>query len=288
MKTLRFLAKLTGFATGSTLIVLAFVFAFSGAGPAALSAAPPPAVEPTPEPVTSPSRSPAGTPPAPAPGAEPVDSPHAGPIVTAPINDPAPARRGDRDPRILDLESRLKDLGYDPGKADGRYDQYTELAVVAFQKVNGLTVDGTAGPPVLDALAHPALPVILRPDGAPSRVEVDLTTQLLTVYQEGRLVLVSHVSTGSGERFCANGRCRRAVTPAGDFVFGWRVGGWRTSDLGRLYNPVYFTKDGIAVHGATSVPLHPASHGCVRIPMHTAGLFPNLVARGTPIHVVAS
>jgi lipoprotein-anchoring transpeptidase ErfK/SrfK len=76
-----------------------------------------------------------------------------------------------------------------------------------------------------------------------------------------------------------------AVTPAGSYRFTWRYSGWRTSDLGELYNPVYF-HGGIAVHGAPSVPNYPASHGCVRIPMHIAEYFPSLVAKGDPVYVV--
>jgi len=57
--------------------------------------------------------------------------------------------------------------------------------------------------------------------------------------------------------------------------------------LGKLYNPVYFV-GGIAVHGAPSVPNRPASHGCVRIPMHIAEYFPTLVAKGDPVETFRS
>jgi len=43
-----------------------------------------------------------------------------------------------------------------------------------------------------------------------------------------------------------------------------RVDGWHSSPLGSLYRPAFFN-DGIAVHGYTSVPSTPASHGCVRV-----------------------
>ena len=35
--------------------------------------------------------------------------------------------------------------------------------------------------------------------------------------------------------------------------------------LGMLWRPKYFTWTGIAVHGYTSVPPYPASHGCARV-----------------------
>ena len=58
----------------------------------------------------------------------------------------------------------------------------------------------------------------------------------------------------------------------------------RESKLGTMYNPVYFNYN-IAVHGAILVPLEPASHGCVRIPMSVARYFPALVAYGDRIYV---
>jgi hypothetical protein len=58
----------------------------------------------------------------------------------------------------------------------------------------------------------------------------------------------------------------------------------RETKLGSLYNPVYFNYN-IAVHGAILVPLKPASHGCVRIPMSVARYFPALVAYGDRVYV---
>ena len=63
---------------------------------------------------------------------------------------------------------------------------------------------------------------------------------------------------------------------------GWS--GWGKSPLGQLYQPYYFD-GGIAVHGYTSVPTRPASHGCTRIPMHIAEYFHTLVHVGDPVYV---
>ncbi|MBK5331921.1 MAG: L,D-transpeptidase, partial [Ilumatobacteraceae bacterium] len=55
------------------------------------------------------------------------------------------------------------------------------------------------------------------------------------------------------------------VTPEGLFhTTRERPEGWWDGDLGQIYRPKYFV-GGIAVHGMTSVPNHPASHGCVRL-----------------------
>jgi hypothetical protein len=218
--------------------------------------------------------------PPPAPVVEPTSPPVATPTA------PRALRSGNSGPEVRALETRLRELAYDPGKVDGTFDQHTRFAVIAFQKVAGLHIDGLAGPAVLGALENPPAPRPLVPGGAPSRVEVDLAKQLMVVYRNGSPVLITHVSTGNNETFCSSGRCRQAVTPSGSFKLFRRVSGWRTAELGRIYNPVYFTEDGVAVHGSTSVPLYPASHGCVRIPMHTADLFPGLVQTGTDIHVI--
>ena len=46
---------------------------------------------------------------------------------------------------IKDLQRALIAAGFDPGKVDGRMGPRTKRAIRAFQKANGLTVDGIAG-----------------------------------------------------------------------------------------------------------------------------------------------
>ena len=100
--------------------------------------------------------------------------------------------------------------------------------------------------------------------------------------------MVSHVSSGSGIPWSNEEHSGSSVTPLGDFHIYRRISGWRESslDIGRLYNPLYFN-GGIALHGATSVPLYPASHGCIRLPMHIADSLPGELPDGTPVHVLA-
>lgn len=50
------------------------------------------------------------------------------------------------------IQQKLKDLGYYSGSVDGIYGNATRSAVVAFQKANGLTADGVAGPKTIAAL----------------------------------------------------------------------------------------------------------------------------------------
>ncbi|HEX2028654.1 MAG TPA: L,D-transpeptidase family protein, partial [Nitriliruptorales bacterium] len=194
---------------------------------------------------------------------------------------------GDRGPDVAFLQRRLRELHLDPGQASGYYGLETLYAVWTLQKLHGLAPDGRVTSDLWRRInwTDPNVPPLVA-GGGPGRVEIDLARQLLFLYDgRGDLELVTHVSSGNGERFCTRrGGCRRAVTPAGDYRFSWRWQGWRESDLGLLYNPVYF-HGGLAVHGSPSVPTHPASHGCVRIPMHIAEYFPTLVERDDPVHV---
>ncbi len=59
---------------------------------------------------------------------------------------------------ILDTQSKLGALGYDVGTPDGIFGPKTEAAVIAFQRANGLDVDGIIGPQThraLDNLDNP-------------------------------------------------------------------------------------------------------------------------------------
>ena len=53
---------------------------------------------------------------------------------------------------VADMQNRLIALGYLTGKADGNFGTKTSLALIAFQKANGLTADGIAGVKTLTKL----------------------------------------------------------------------------------------------------------------------------------------
>jgi lipoprotein-anchoring transpeptidase ErfK/SrfK len=205
------------------------------------------------------------------------------PVVTAPL--PAELARGAEGAAVLRLQERLVQLHYDPGTVDGRYGAETALAVMAFQKVSALERTGVADAATLTALAQATDPAPLVPTGTPTRVEVDMTRQVLLVWSEGRLIKILPVSTGNGRRYCENGNCGVAVTPLGEFRAERRIGGLHRSPLGVLYNPVYFHK-GFAIHGSPSIPASPASHGCVRVPIHSSRWIYDHLADGTPIHLL--
>ncbi|HVV36240.1 MAG TPA: L,D-transpeptidase family protein [Acidimicrobiales bacterium] len=203
-----------------------------------------------------------------------------------PIVAPAGLGMGSKGPQVQELETRLAAQKYDPGKVDGYFDSSTYHAVLAFQKVHGLKRTGRATDDVLNLIGTVGAPGPMLPAGGATRVEVDLQRQILQLYVGGALNRVVDVSTGSGKKYCVPGDgCATAVTPGGSYKVFFRRNGWRTSKLGKLYNPLYFN-GGIAIHGEPAVPAYPASHGCVRIPMYVSYYFPSLVPNGTPVYVI--
>ncbi len=186
--------------------------------------------------------------------------------------------------RTQAVQEALDRLGFDPGEADGAFGPKTTMAVWAFQALTGRPKDGIVTAELEQAILTAGPIPMMRPDLGPTHTEVDLDKQVLLVWGDGVLELATHVSSGSGIAYCERGHCGDAVTPLGDYRYQRRIAGPRHAPLGVLYDPVYFN-GGIAVHGAGSVPNHPASHGCVRIPMHISSYFQGLVANGEPIAV---
>lgn len=184
------------------------------------------------------------------------------------------------------LQLRLAALKYYPGQADGVFGQYTLEAVWAFQEVQGLRVDGVIGPVTGRALVQPRGYQAHYPRGGALRVEISLTARVLVLYQHNNIALISHVSTGGGYYYCSRGSCGWAVTPTGHFRTTVFMPGWITVPLGQMYDPVFFIGTSYAIHGSNSVPLYPASHGCVRVPMDIAVFFHTMVKTpGTPVFI---
>ncbi|GAA4944579.1 lipoprotein-anchoring transpeptidase ErfK/SrfK [Nonomuraea thailandensis] len=232
---------------------------------------------------------------APPPASPPAAAAQQGPSAVTPEPVIAPRktlRLGAKGKSVTWMQKRLKELGYRPGRIDGQYGGTTLAAVWAFQKVNGIKPTSTIAKRTWQALETPRAPKVLVPNGKATRAEVNLSKQVMVLYVRGQVKLITHISSGSGVPYCETttwqGKeqrfCGSARTPTGDYRTTWRVGGWHKSYLGELYNPIFFN-GGIAFHGALSVPLYPASHGCVRMPMNVAEELPGLLGKGVPVHV---
>jgi hypothetical protein len=197
---------------------------------------------------------------------------------------------GSRGEMVLELENRLAELRYDVGVVDGFYDQQTWQGVVAFQKYTGLKRTGTYTLETQEALSQAGFPEGFYPELGLPRIEINLTRQLLLFFDGQGLNRVISVSSGSNRRYCEKSKksgkriCGVAHTPRGKFRIQWRISGWRDSDLGKLYNPLYFF-GGFAIHGSPFVPAYNVSHGCVRISISTSIWFYDTIKNGTPVVV---
>jgi hypothetical protein len=170
---------------------------------------------------------------------------------------------GDEGGDVEQIQRRLANLDYYVGPIDGIYGNLTEQAVTAFQKLHGLSRDAVVGPSVRERLANPR-PFYPRSSSG-TWMEVDETRQIMARVVNGEVQEIFNTSTGTEEPYYYNGQRYIGDTPNGTHEIFRQIDGWRTSNLGRLYRPKYFTTGGHAIHGYTSVPPYPASHGCVRV-----------------------
>ena len=206
------------------------------------------------------------------------------------------------------VQTRLKELGFDPGPIDGQFGSLTRASVWAFEKLVMQTprneATGRVTNEMWQLMQEPLVILPRRPDAAtPNHTEIYLPEQVIIFFRDDKPALITHMSSGTGEEWCEEvtispgergnekgteplkrGECGNSKTPGGVFAFDrQRVGAWESA-LGTMWNPMYFNY-GIAVHGAANVPLEPASHGCIRIPLTIGEYFQTLVTIGDQVFV---
>ncbi|NMD23811.1 MAG: murein L,D-transpeptidase, partial [Actinobacteria bacterium] len=214
-------------------------------------------------------------------------------VVVGPAATPIVAVGKNNGADTFALQDRLNQLGFWAGLSDGQYGFATLQAVMAFQKYLGLPATGS----VDDTTAQYLTAYGDRAHGladSGTLVEVDKAKQLLFIVVDGQTAWAFNTSTGSGIPYEATNKNDPtkiekgdAVTPSGLFeVTRERPEGWWEGDLGKIYRPKYFV-GGIAIHGMTSVPNYPASHGCVRLSTQAMDFVwdTGLVPVGTPVWV---
>lgn len=181
-----------------------------------------------------------------------------------------------------EAERRLSDLGYWTGAVDGVFDPATRAALIAFQKWEGRTITGRLTIAEIEAIRNSAAPKAREVGYA--HVEVDLDRQVLLVVKDDAKVRVLPVSTGSGKPFRDEGQMSIAYTPRGRFVVYDKSVGWEKDPPLSMYYSNWIS-GGVAIHGHPNVPLTPASHGCIRIPMFAARELSKLMELGTIVLV---
>ena len=188
---------------------------------------------------------------------------------------------------------KLLELGFWLADPNGKFDDTTAQAVMAFQKSFQLRPTGNINAAtafLLDRMSIPATATTTEGTLA----EVDKSRQLLFLVQDGITTYVMNASTGDDRAYEEpDGNTPgvmikgTAVTPVGSFkIDRERPDGWWIGDLGQIYRPKYFV-GGVAIHGSMSVPAYPASHGCVRVTVKAMDFIwdNDILPRGTQVLV---
>ena len=186
-------------------------------------------------------------------------------------------QRGHTGADVVALQKRLGALSYWCGTADGGFGHLTQQAVWALQKVGGVARTGKVGVAEQGLLSRG---VRAKPRSTSGHaIEVDLKRQIVICEINGATDLILNTSTGNGVRYYSRGMWRTAYTPTGTFsIYSRYLSGWQSGPLGAMWRPSYF-RGGWAIHGSTSIPPYPASHGCARVSTKAMDL---LYARGWP------
>ena len=150
--------------------------------------------------------------------------------VTAPAAYTPPTRNlapGMKGADVKALQQRLSALKYYLGKIDGQFGGDTQAALWAFQEINGIKVTGVVDAATKKALVHPK--TYKSPSYAgkrATRVEVSQALEVLVLFKNNKISLISHVSSGGGYFYnCGSGAHRpspptapttpRSTCPAG-------------------------------------------------------------------------
>jgi peptidoglycan hydrolase-like protein with peptidoglycan-binding domain len=171
---------------------------------------------------------------------------------------------------IMALQRRLARLGYVLG-SQGHFDGRTDRAVLAFRKVTGMSRTSEASIGVMRRIAQgKGAFKIRRPDHG-RHAEADLTRQVLALIEGGKVRRIYPISSGKPS----------TPTVLGSFRVYSKTPGTNAKGM---VDSAYFIR-GYATHGYPSVPIYPASHGCLRLPIPDARTVFNWMRIGTPVDV---
>ena len=164
----------------------------------------------------------------------------------------------------------LDKQGYVPSNG-GRYTDRTGRAVLAFRKVNGMARITRATSGIFKKLADGKGTYKPKFPGSGKHAEVSIAKQVLVLAEGDKAARIYHIASGA------------SGTPSdrGHFKFYRREPGYNSL---RMYYATYYNR-GEAIHGYSSVPTSPASHGCIRTPISDAISIYNWVQLGMDMHV---
>jgi len=171
---------------------------------------------------------------------------------------------------IAALQRRLARFGYVVG-ARGHFDARTARAVLAFRKMTGMARTSEASNGVMRRIARGKGAFKIRRPEHGRHAEADLRRQLLALIEGGKVRRIYPISSGAPG----------TPTVLGSFRVYSKTPGTNAKGM---VNSAYFIR-GYATHGFSSVPVYPASHGCLRLPIPDALTVFNWMRIGTPVDV---
>jgi peptidoglycan hydrolase-like protein with peptidoglycan-binding domain len=172
------------------------------------------------------------------------------------------------------IQQRLRDIGFNPGTPNGRFDAHTRFAVWTLQKAFGLPLTGNVGDAELFRLREGQRPPVLRPDITAQygdHVEISLARQLVQIVRRGQVEWSVHTSTGKPSTPTVQGLFH---------ILDHRPG----FNADHMYMTMHFYK-AYAIHGYDPVPPYAASHGCARVSYPDAELLYAAIPNGMPVIV---
>jgi lipoprotein-anchoring transpeptidase ErfK/SrfK len=178
--------------------------------------------------------------------------------------------KGNRGKHVKLFNRLLDRQGYVPSKGK-KFTDRTARAVLAYRKVHGMPRITRATSGIFKTVADGRGTYKLKYPGAGKHAEVNIGRQVLVLAERGKARRIYHISSGA------------SGTPSdrGHYRFYRRQPGYNAI---RMYYSVYYNR-GEAIHGYSSVPTHPASHGCIRTPISDARSIYNWVSLGMSIYV---
>jgi hypothetical protein len=168
-------------------------------------------------------------------------------------------------------QSLIAEGYYTGGRVSGKYNHGSQLATLAFRKVNNMARNYQYKPVIFEKLLQGK--GAFRPRyHSGHHVEVDISRQVMALVDGDKVVSVFHVSTGKPS----------TPTVRGTYHFYRKDPGYNSEGM---YYSVYFIR-GYATHGYNPVPMHEAaSHGCVRNPIPFSTYIYNWIHLGDAIHI---
>ena len=222
-----------------------------------------------------------------------------------------PLGRGMAGDEVRQVQERLDELGFFVGEIDGQFGPLFEQALWAYQKLVMRVPREDASSILTDEIWQDMQrPIRVEPyrwhskgEATENHVEIYLPSQVAVFFVDDKAEMIVHISSGDGKEWKEvvkidpgefgneNGTEvleRREIgvslTPGGVFRIERMVDGLRNSALGGMWDPAYFNY-GIAMHGALTIPLYPASHGCIRMSQTAGRTFHQYIEKGDQVFV---